>query len=208
MDGVANNLYVVLKQISKFNGKKAGESLEWSSKLRASHSIYNKAIFNILQVQERPSETDAGQPPPVRRGMPLNPFSVFFILTGGSAFFMVRGFEGTTPEDGAGHRQLAWQRCSKFQMEFVRRDSPGAYQDEQHANALRTGPRRVPPHHRPLSRLPLHVRPSRGSDRPIIRRHFTPSCSTGMQGHSSSSSGERERRPYRYSTYDGDDLRR
>ena len=45
-------LHVVLKQISKFNGKKVDEFLEWSSKLRANLSIYNKAIFNIIQGQK------------------------------------------------------------------------------------------------------------------------------------------------------------
>ena len=55
-DGVANNLHVVLKQKSKFDGKKADEFLEWSSKLHSSLSIYNKPTFNILQGKERPSE--------------------------------------------------------------------------------------------------------------------------------------------------------
>ena len=45
MDGTANNLHVVLKQISKFDGNKADDFLEWSSKLRASLSIYNRAIL-------------------------------------------------------------------------------------------------------------------------------------------------------------------
>ena len=48
MDSVANNIHTVLKHISKFDGKKADESLERSSKLRASFSMCNKAIFNIL----------------------------------------------------------------------------------------------------------------------------------------------------------------
>ena len=73
MDGVANNLHVVLKQIlvSKFNVKKEDEFLERSSKLHASLSICNNAIFNILQGKERSSETDDGQATAVWRGMPL-----------------------------------------------------------------------------------------------------------------------------------------
>ena len=61
MDETANNLHVVLKQISKFDGKKADDFLQWSSKLRASLSIYNRVIFNILQGRERPSVTDDSQ---------------------------------------------------------------------------------------------------------------------------------------------------
>ena len=61
MDGVAINLHVALKPTSKFDGKKADEFLEWSSKLCASLRIYNNAFFNIFQGQERPSETDDGQ---------------------------------------------------------------------------------------------------------------------------------------------------
>ena len=36
------------------------------------------------------------------------PFEVLFFSTGGSAFFVVRRFEGTTHGDGAGQGQLAW----------------------------------------------------------------------------------------------------
>ena len=56
MDGVTNTLDVVLTRTPKFDGTKADEFLEWSSKLRSSLSIYNKPTFNILQGKERPSE--------------------------------------------------------------------------------------------------------------------------------------------------------
>ena len=36
----------------------AGGFLEWSSNLCASLGIYNRAMFNLMKVQERPSETD------------------------------------------------------------------------------------------------------------------------------------------------------
>ena len=70
MNDTANNLHVVLKQISKFDGNKADDFLEWSSKLRASLSIYNRAIFNIMQRQERPSVTDDGEATSRAAGMP------------------------------------------------------------------------------------------------------------------------------------------
>ena len=61
MDDTTNDLHAVLKQILKFDGQKADDFLVWSSKLLSSLSIYNKAIFNILQGRERPSETDGSQ---------------------------------------------------------------------------------------------------------------------------------------------------
>ena len=47
--GAVNNSHVIVKQITKFDGRRADEFLEWDSKLRASLSVYNKTIFNILQ---------------------------------------------------------------------------------------------------------------------------------------------------------------
>ena len=59
--GAVNNSHVIVKQITKFDGRRADEFLEWDSKLRTSLSVYNKTIFNVLQGQERPSEFDADQ---------------------------------------------------------------------------------------------------------------------------------------------------
>ena len=56
-----NNFHVIVKQITEFDGRKTDEFLEWDSKLRASFSVYNKTIFNVLQGQERSSEFDADQ---------------------------------------------------------------------------------------------------------------------------------------------------
>ena len=56
-----NNFHVIVKEITKFDGRRVNESLEWDSKLRASLNVYNKTIFNVLQGQERPSEFDAYQ---------------------------------------------------------------------------------------------------------------------------------------------------
>lgn len=61
MNGIANNLGVVLKPLSKMDNKKADGFFESSFKLRASLSIYTRAIFNILPGQEQPSETDDSQ---------------------------------------------------------------------------------------------------------------------------------------------------
>ena len=61
MDGTANNRYVTFKQTSRFDGKNPDDFFEWSSKLRASLSIYNKAIFDILQGQNQSSETNDSQ---------------------------------------------------------------------------------------------------------------------------------------------------
>ena len=43
-----NNFHVILKQITKFDSRKADKFLVWDSKLGASLSVYNKTIFNAL----------------------------------------------------------------------------------------------------------------------------------------------------------------
>ena len=48
MSSTANSVHVVLDQTSAFDGKKADDSLRRSFKLRASHIIYIRAIFDIL----------------------------------------------------------------------------------------------------------------------------------------------------------------
>ena len=110
MDGTTNDLHVVLKQLSKFDGKRADNFLEWSPKLRVSLSIYNRAIFNILQGQERPSETDDSQATARTAWDAANQdiFSIMSFSTGGSDVIVVWRFVGTTLEDGAGHGQQAW----------------------------------------------------------------------------------------------------
>ena len=94
MDGTANHLHVVLKQISKFDGRKGGDFLEWSSKLRASLSIYNRAIFNIMQGQERPSVSDDSQATARAACHAANQdlFSILSFSTGGTTFFVVRRY--------------------------------------------------------------------------------------------------------------------
>ena len=91
MDSTTEILHVVLKQMTKFDGKKADDFLEWSSKLRACLSIYNRAIFNILQGKERPSDTDNSQAAARAACNAANQdlFSILLFSMGGSAFFVV-----------------------------------------------------------------------------------------------------------------------
>ena len=56
-----DKFHVIVKQMTKFDGRRADEFLEWDSKLRASLSVYNKTICSVLQGQERPPEFDADQ---------------------------------------------------------------------------------------------------------------------------------------------------
>ena len=59
--GAVNNFHVIVKQITKFDGTRANEFVEWDSKLCASLSVYNKTIFNVLHGQNRPSEFNVDQ---------------------------------------------------------------------------------------------------------------------------------------------------
>ena len=92
--GALNNFPVIVKQIIKFNGRRTDKFLEWDSKLRASRSVYNKIIFNVLQGQERPSEYDADQATTRATWEAANQdlYSVPFFTTAGSAFSVVRRF--------------------------------------------------------------------------------------------------------------------
>ena len=106
-----------MKQIINFDGRRADEFLEWNSKLRASLSVYNKKFFNVLQAQERPSEFDADQETTRATWDTANQdmYDVFFLITAGSAFFVVCRFQGKTPAEGAGHGLQAW---SAFREKF------------------------------------------------------------------------------------------
>ena len=71
MDGTTNNLHVVSKQSSKFDGKKADDFLDWSCKLRASFSIYDTEPYLTScrgKIDRRRPTTV--RPLPARRGMP------------------------------------------------------------------------------------------------------------------------------------------
>ena len=61
MKGGTSNVQQVVKQVSKFHGKKVDDSLEWSSIFCGSLSLHNEPILNILQGLQRPSELDNNQ---------------------------------------------------------------------------------------------------------------------------------------------------
>ena len=95
------NIQNVAKQVLKFDGKNADDFLEWSSKLRASLSLYSKTIFEIVQGPQRPSDLDNDQAT-AREGWDdanHNLFSILFFTTPGPAFSVVRKFEGRTREE-------------------------------------------------------------------------------------------------------------
>ena len=85
---------MIVKQITKFDGRRADEFLEWDSKLCASLSVYNKTIFNVLQWQERPSEVDANLETTRATWDAANQdlYSVLFSTTNGFLLSVVRRF--------------------------------------------------------------------------------------------------------------------
>ena len=116
-DSSTNNFHAIVKQVNKFDGKRAGDFLEWQSKLRTALSLYNRKIYNVLQGEQRPSNEDPdGATARVTWDIAnQNLFGVLFFATTGSAFSVVRRFEGKRPQDGPGHGQQAWAAlCEKF----------------------------------------------------------------------------------------------
>ena len=101
------NFHVIVKHITKFDGRRVNKLLAWDSKLCASLSVCNKTTFNVLQGQERPSEFDADQE--ITRttwdATNQNLYSMLFLTTAGSAFSVVRRFQGKTPVEGVGYGQ-------------------------------------------------------------------------------------------------------
>ena len=104
-----NNFHVIVKQITKFDGRRADKFLECGSKLFSSLRVYNKTTFNVSQGQERPSEFDADQETTRVTWYSANQglYSVLFFTRAGSALFVVRRFQGKAPAEGAGHGQQA-----------------------------------------------------------------------------------------------------
>ena len=116
-DSSTNNFHAIVKQVNKFDGKRAGDFLEWQSKLRTALSLYNTKIYNVLQGEQRPSNEDPdGATARVTWDIAnQNLFGVLFFATTGSAFSVVRRFEGKRLQDGPGHGQQAWAAlCEKF----------------------------------------------------------------------------------------------
>lgn len=123
MDTVANNLHIVLKQASNVDGKKEDELLEWSSEASCQPQHLQQRIFNILQGQERLSDNDGGQATAWAACDASNhDLSIVCIISiGGSALFVVRKLEGTTPEDGAAHGHLAWASLREIRVKRFER---------------------------------------------------------------------------------------
>ena len=91
--GAVNNFHVIGKQITKVDGRRQDEFLEWESKLPANFSVYSKIISNVLQGQERSSEVDADQYTTRETWDAANKDlnSVLFFTIAGSACSVVRG---------------------------------------------------------------------------------------------------------------------
>ena len=87
-DSSTNNFHAIVKQVHKFDGKRAGDFLEWQSKLRTALSLYNRKMYNVLQGQQRPSNEDPdGATARVTWDIAnQNLFGVLFFATIGSAF--------------------------------------------------------------------------------------------------------------------------
>ena len=109
---------MIVKQITKFDGRRADEFLEWNSKLCASLSVYNKTIFNVLQGQERPSEFDADQETTRATWDAANQdiYNVLFFTTAGSAFSVVRRFRAKRRPRGQGTDYRRGQRFARNSM--------------------------------------------------------------------------------------------
>ena len=102
---MAGNVQHVGKQVSKFDGGSADDFLEWSSKLRASLSLYSKPIVEIVQGSQRPSGLNNDQVTACEDWDDGNHhlFSILYFTTSGPAFSVVRRFEGKRREDRVGH---------------------------------------------------------------------------------------------------------
>ena len=47
--GAVSTFHAIVEQITKFDGRRMDEFLEWDSNLCASLSVYNETTFNVLQ---------------------------------------------------------------------------------------------------------------------------------------------------------------
>ena len=107
MDGTANNLHVVLKQIIKLMAKRRTTFLNGVPNIVPSTA---EPIVNIMQRKGRPPKTDESQATArvAWDAASQDLFSILLFPTGGSAFSVLRRFEGTKNEDGAGDGPQAW----------------------------------------------------------------------------------------------------
>ena len=105
-----NSFYDVLKQDNMFDGKRAGNLLEWQAKIPTALRLHNRPFFNVLQGVQRPSNENAdGVIDHVTWGIANQNIScVLFFTTSGSAFAVVHRVEGKMPQDGPEHGQQVW----------------------------------------------------------------------------------------------------
>ena len=104
------NFHSVVKQVNKFDGKRARGFLEWQAKLRTAVSLYNRPTLNVFQGVQRPSSENADG---ATDCAPLdianqNLFCVSLFTTSSPAFSAVRKFEENRSQDRSGHGQKAW----------------------------------------------------------------------------------------------------
>ena len=100
--GAVNNFHVIVKQITKFDSRRADEFLEWDTKLCTSLACATRQFFNVITAGGPPSEFDADQETTRVTWDAANqdPYSVLFFTIAGSAFSVVRRFQGKTLTEG------------------------------------------------------------------------------------------------------------
>ena len=104
------NVQHVVKQVSNFDGKNADDFLECSSKLHVSRSPYSKLIVDIAQGSKRSSKLYNDQAT-TRKGWDganNHLYSILYFTASGSAFSVVRRFEGKTRKNEVGQGYDAW----------------------------------------------------------------------------------------------------
>ena len=77
--------------------------------VRASLTVYSKTFYNVFQGQGGPSKFDADQETTHTTWDAANQdlYSVLFFTAAGSAFSVVRKFQGKISVEGTGHGQQA-----------------------------------------------------------------------------------------------------
>ena len=110
MEGGTNTLQQVVKQVFEFDGKKADDFLEWSSKLPVSLSLYHKSIFNIVRGLQRSSEleNDKATAREVLNENNHTLYSILYVTTSDPSFSVVRRFEEHMLKERVGNEQYAW----------------------------------------------------------------------------------------------------
>ena len=120
----------MVKQVSKFDGKRADDFLGWSYNFFISLSLYHKSTFSTIQGLQRALELDDDQVTTREAWVDANNNlnNILYFVISGPASSVVRGFEEKTQEERVGHGQDAWTAlCEKFDVfvcEILRAASP------------------------------------------------------------------------------------